>query len=400
MKKIAFIVRDLAGGGVERTLFNLMSAIDKTKYAVTLLVFSNTGKMVSEIPNGVKVVDLSLMHYRFGRVMFESKRDFLRLMKKGKIISAVDLAIFDRKSNQIAAKQGGEAMYHYYAKKIPALRETFDLAVDFYGYGDYTGAYVIDKITAKKKATWIHDENQSWTKAMVGYYPKFDKIFACSKRCADNFCRTFPQLTEKVEVLYNLIPVDMIRQMAKNDIPRLSERTNLLTVGRLSKQKGYDIAIEAAKLMKRKNVSFTWYFVGSGVEEAALKQMVRQYGLEDQIVFCGFDLNPYRYMTACDLYVQPSRHEGYCTTITEAFVLGKAIVAADVSGVREQIIHKQTGWILEEITPECIAETLEMLINDSDKRKDIQRTVAEKSVDFDSELEKLYALVSGEKEDE
>lgn len=393
MKKIAFIVRDLAGGGVERTLFNLMDAIDKTKYELTLLVFSNTGKMVSQIPDKVRVIDLSETHYLFDRVLFDSKEGVKSLLKKGQLFKAIDLAIFDRKSNYLADKRGAGAMYQYYAQKLPDLEEQYDLAVDFYGYGDYTGAYIIDKVKAEKKVTWIHDENQPWTKAMAEYYPKFDRIFACSKRCAENFQNTFPELKDKIGVLYNLIPVESILEMSKKDVPQLSDKTNLATVGRLSKQKGYDIAIEAAKLMKQAGFPFTWYFVGTGVEEENLKQLVQEYELEKDVIFCGFDLNPYRYMAACDLYVQPSRHEGYCTTITEAFVLGKVIVAADVSGVREQLIHGETGWILEETTPECLSNELQRI--DQVIRNNIEVNVRSRKIDFSLEVRKLLKIIGG-----
>lgn len=393
MKKIAFIVRDLAGGGVERTLFNLLDAIDKTKYEVTLLVFSNTGKMISEIPSKVRVVDLSEEHYLFSRVLFDSKEGVRKLLKRGKFFKAIDLVIFDRKSNYLAAKKGIEMMYHYYSKKLPDLDEYFDLAVDFYGYGDYTGAYIVDKVKADKKVTWIHDENQPWIKALKSYYPQFNYIFACSKRCAENFQNSFPQLKDKTRVLYNLIPVDTIIELSKKNVPELSTKTNLLTVGRLSKQKGYDIAIEAAKILKQEEVPFTWYFVGAGVEETNLKKMVRDYNLEEQVIFCGFDLNPYCYMAACDIYVQPSRHEGYCTTITEAFVLGKPIIATDVSGVREQLIHGKTGIILEAMTALCLAKQLKIAIENKQLIENIIYNVNNNRVDFDSEVNKLLTII-------
>jgi glycosyltransferase involved in cell wall biosynthesis len=99
-------------------------------------------------------------------------------------------------------------------------------------------------------------------------------------------------------------------------------------------------------------------------------------------------------MKRCDVYVQPSRHEGYCTTITEAFVLGKVIVASDVSGVREQLIDGETGIILQETTPECLAQNLCGIISDKALYENISRNVIKKKRDFSTEMNKLLRLCS------
>jgi len=393
MKKIAFIIRNLAGGGVERTLFNLIEAIDKTKFEIYLLVFENTGKMKSEIPKCVNVIDLSLTNYLFARVNFKSKEKFYDLIKSGHFMQALNLYIFDRKSNAVANKRGAVGMYELYKKYIPEYPDSFDLAVDFYGYGDYTGVYVIDKINANKKVTWIHDEKQQWIKGMKSYYPRFDAIFACSQQCVNNFVNVFPELKDRVDVFYNLIPVDKIKQMAKLDSPIFSNKTNLVTVGRLSRQKGYDIAIKAAQIIKSQDIKFTWYFVGAGLEEDSLRELAKECQVENEIVFCGFDLNPYRYMRNCDIYVQPSRHEGYCTTITEAFILGKVIVASDVSGVREQIEDGITGVILPDLNSDCLANTLCNLIKNKKYCDSISANVSLRNIDFNAELEKIYKII-------
>jgi glycosyltransferase involved in cell wall biosynthesis len=115
-------------------------------------------------------------------------------------------------------------------------------------------------------------------------------------------------------------------------------------------------------------------------------------GIEHEVILLGFCINPYPYIKHCDIYVQPSRHEGYCTTITEARILKKPIVATRVSGVSEQIKDMITGRIAE-ISVESIAGTLSELISAPKLIKEYENALMNESVNFNSELEKLYQLL-------
>ena len=113
----------------------------------------------------------------------------------------------------------------------------------------------------------------------------------------------------------------------------------ILTVGRISEEKGQQVAIAALKLLLDRGYVLKWYFVGDGDNRDCCEQLAEEYGIRDNVVFLGVQTNPYGYMKDCDVYVQPSRHEGYCTTVNEAKFLCKPIVCTDVSGSDEMIAN-------------------------------------------------------------
>ena len=110
----------------------------------------------------------------------------------------------------------------------------------------------------------------------------------------------------------------------------------ILTIGRLSREKGFDLAIKTAKLLSEDGLKFRWFFIGDGPEFYKLLKLIKKYKLDNYIVMLGYKSNPYKYIKNCSIYVQPSRYEGFSTTVMEAIVLSKKIVITNVSGAQEQ----------------------------------------------------------------
>ena len=83
---------------------------------------------------------------------------------------------------------------------------------------------------------------------------------------------------------------------------RLENRIKLVTIGRMTEQKGFDIAIEAAARLKAWGINFVWFFIGEGKNKEVYQELVREKQLENNIIFLGFKQNPYIYMKNCDIY--------------------------------------------------------------------------------------------------
>lgn len=164
-----------------------------------------------------------------------------------------------------------------------------------------------------------------------------------------------------------------------------------IVVGRLTEQKGYDIAIKAASILKKRKINFVWYAIGGGRDEEKLKKLVATYNLEEQFVFLGRKDNPYPYMKNCDLYVQPSRHEGYGLTIVEARVLGLPIVVSNIRPLAEQIQDGVNGYVAE-LSAEAIADKIEYLYNNPSQMKKAIEHLKEHPIDFSAELQKLETI--------
>lgn len=143
----------------------------------------------------------------------------------------------------------------------------------------------------------------------------------------------------------------------------------LLTIGRFTSQKGFDLAIEASRLLKNENINFKWFFIGSGEQEKEYRALISKLDVEDRIIILGRKDNPYPYLKACDIYVHPSRHEAYAMVLLEAKVLKKAIICSRFAGAEEQIVNGKTGIIVSIGNVVELAESIKTLLGDSQTRE-------------------------------
>ena len=167
---------------------------------------------------------------------------------------------------------------------------------------------------------------------------------------------------------------------------------NLVTVGRLTIQKGYDIAIDAARILKEKNLIFKWYFIGEGPERIKLEKMIEEYYLQDNVILKGMQINPYKYINDADIYVQTSRFEGYCITLAEARMLDKPIVTTDFDVVHDQIKHEENGLIVE-MNPESIVDAIIKLVEDRNLTTYIISNLKKEKKGNVEEIKKFYKII-------
>ena len=194
-------------------------------------------------------------------------------------------------------------------------------------------------------------------------YKNYQKIFIVSETAKDIFDNLFPQFKNKTEVFYNIVPPEqVIRLAARGDsFTDNFDGKRILTVGRISEEKGQRVAIEALKLILDQGVDARWYFVGDGKDKEYCKKLAENLNISDRIVFLGTQTNPYGFMRDCDIYMQPSRHEGFCITLAEALCFNNPIVATDFTGAKEQLEHRANG-IVTGMSAEDIAKGLRKAI--------------------------------------
>lgn len=171
------------------------------------------------------------------------------------------------------------------------------------------------------------------------------------------------------------------------------EGKRLLTVGRLTYQKAYDIAIDAMKLLKDRGCKARWYVLGEGDQRKALEKKIAALQLKEDFVLLGAVENPYPYYAQTDIYVHATRFEGKSIAIQEAQTLGCAVIASDCNGNREQIENGEDG-ILCPLTPEGIAESIEFLLQNEEIRKKLGKAAERKNMAQEQELQKLLALLT------
>ena len=273
--------------------------------------------------------------------------------------------------------------------------DTFDLAVAYLeGASAY---YVADHVKARKKAAFIHIDyaGAGYTRAMdQGCWERFDRIFGVSDEVKEHFLRVYPEYEEKTGVFHNIVDQEAIRRRAgeAGGFQDDYDGMRLLTVGRLTRQKAYDIAIDAMKILKDRGYRARWYVLGEGDQRRALEKKIHALGLDEDFLLSGAADNPFPYYRQTDLYVHATRFEGKSIAIQEAQTLGCAVIASDCNGNREQIRNGQDG-ILCGLSPQAIADSIGSLLEDEEKRKRIGQEAAEKSTTQGQELQMLLELL-------
>ena len=271
--------------------------------------------------------------------------------------------------------------------EIPSLNEEYDYAVCYHMHSPIMLRYVAGKVKAKNKIAWIHNDF-STTGYAIQKYDKwlqfYDKFIGVSNKVSAEFAEKCPAYAIKTQTVHNIVDEEEIERKA-SDMSQVEssfindKRFKIVTVGRFVEQKGFDIAIDACRILKEKGADIAWYAIGYGKEEHAMQNAVIENTLQDNFVILGRRSNPYPYMKTADIYVQPSRHEGYPITLCEAKALNKLIVCTNFAGAEEQIINGENGIIVSGINAKDVAEAILGLYNDAIYRKRLQDNVQAQS---------------------
>lgn len=371
MKKVLMMAKSLGGGGAEVAMIELINKMPQEEYDITLVLLDNDCEYFHRLKRKIKIEQIKFKSKISEKLlsMYSFPAKVLKKLAFNKIVPYYNF-LFDSVEN--------------------IFNEEYDLALDFYGYGYFLTGFMAEKIKAKKKATWLHDEDLKWWfESVKRYVSKFDRIFAVSEAVKESFCSNYPSYSSKAEVFYNVIDIDNI--INKSNVlseERLSGDFIILTVGRLHKQKGYDIAIQTAHILKQWGVKFKWYVIGTGKEENNLKKQIKTWGVDDCFILMGRRDNPYVYMKQVDLYVQPSRHEGYVITLVEARALCLPIITSDIPSAHEQIVDGVNGYIVS-LNANDFASKIKDLYDNRELLEQPVLYLKEHKLDFSKELDKL-----------
>lgn len=394
MKKLLFVINTLGYGGAERALLNLLGALNPKEYRISLFVLTGQGELIHELPSYVKVLNKD---YKDCSVLTKEGRKYLlnRVLRAG-----ICKGVFVKRAGYILRNlctmkrekriQADKLCWRILAEGAPILTREYDLAVAYLEGG--ATYYVADRVKAKKKAAFVHIDyvQAGYKKEMdLDCYQKMDHIFAVSNEVKEHFLEAYPQYVHKISVFHNMLDQKRICRMAKegNGFNDNFQGVRILTVGRLTKQKRYDVAIDAmADLKKRSKVAVRWYVLGEGELREQLEQQIHRLDLENEFQILGVKANPFPYYRECDLYVHATGYEGKSIAIQEAQTLGKPILATDCSGNREQIEQDVDGRMCP-LDPKRISEEILWMIEHPKRCKEYgqraRRRVLYSTVGFD-----------------
>lgn len=371
-------------GGVSKSMTSLLNVIDTDKYDISLLLISPTGELMPLIPKSIKIISnpiLSALTSRFD--------GFTKLIRLGKPILAL-MHIIRLLLSRINRSYAGRLL----AWLMPPIKGEYDMIVDY--NGQHQLYYMVNKLHGKKKVTFFHSDYSKWPyyyNADKKYFPKVDAIFTISDTCVESLKKYFPNCSDKIFKMENISSPQLINKLAQEqiDLPPF-EGITLATIGHICYNKGIDLAINSAQILKKNGIKFRWLFIGKVLEQKYLEE-INKLGLDDIMIFEGTKVNPYPYIHHADIIVHPSRFEGRSIALDEVKILCKPVVVTKFSTVNDQFKNGYNASICE-MNGEAIANSIIELCNCPNLMKQYSSNFKKQIVDNSSEINKLYCILN------
>ena len=398
MKKVLFVINTLGGAGAEKALLELLKRFPKEQYEISLYVLLDQGELILQVPSHVKVLnreysDASVLSREGKKVL--NKKIWKRLWIHGAVFRNFPFLI----RNTVAMIKKGKIspdklLWRVMSDSGQVIREHYDMAIAYLEGG--ATYYVHDHVNADRKFTFLHVDYgfAGYTRELdKNCYPDFERIFTVSDEVKKSFVKAYPECSKDTYVFHNLIDQKEIRRKA--ELPGGFEDSydgkRILTVGRLTAQKSYEISIDAMKILKDHGIKARWYVLGEGELRGKLQSQIDRLGLQKDFLLLGAKSNPYPYYKQCDLYVHATRFEGKSIAIQEAQTLGCTILVSDSSGNREQVIQDEDGMMCK-LTPEDVSRNIEALLGDPQKCEKLGQKASVKLSSEQKDVLKLFQI--------
>lgn len=375
-------------GGIERSLLGLLDAIDYESYEVDLFLYGHHGSLFSLINKNVNL----LPEYKELAYLRES---MVTKLKQGCYYSAM-LRLRDEIFRFIKPVNFDQTWAEVLEKCVPKIDKHYDIALGFFLPFDFLNK----KVQADVKLGWIHTDYNSESadySNLLKNYMQVDKIVAVSNECERSFNSIFPELGNKVTVIENILSQKFVLKKAQEPITDDFFKSDqdekiLLSIGRFTTAKNFDNIPEICALLLKMGCKVRWYLIGFGGDEQLIRQKIAQFKMEKYVIILGKKENPYPYIAACDLYVQPSRYEGKSVTVREAQILCKPVVITAYNTSASQLENGIDGVIVPMDNEKC-AEGIMKVLNDKALQKKLKDNMRKRDYSNKDEIEKIYAMV-------
>jgi len=332
--RFAFFLPGLYEGGAERITLNLISGISARGYLVDLVLARAEGPYMEQIPDGVRLIDL-----KAPRVM-------------GSLPALIRYLRYERPSVMVSAMFAN--LIALWARRLSGVPLRLFLTEH------NTLASVIKN---KTDIRWkVYPKMARW------FYPWADAIIAVSTAVKNDLIQTAHISSDLIRVIYNPIVTPELKEKSKGSLEhpwfKEGEPPVLLSVGRLTDQKAFDVLIRAFSIVRKEHPAHL-IILGEGENRDPLQTLIGQLGLEQDVELMGFVQNPYPFMAQASLFVLSSRWEGLPTVLVEALYLGTPIIATDCPGGSRDILRGgKFGRLVPVDEPVILAETIAGSLND------------------------------------
>lgn len=397
-KKILIVSHAMELGGVERSLLGLLGAIDPEKYQVDLFLLRHEGELLGQIPPYINLLPAIPAYTVLARPMVQTLREGHILLTAARAWGKWKAGRYVRRHGLGENGVGLDYSHKYTCPLLPKIQPDtiYDLAISF-----LTPHYfVARKVQAKQKIAWIHTD---YAKVQVdipsetAMWSAYDKIMSISQDVSRSFLQVFPSLESRLVLTENILPEALIRSQADafsvdSEMPEGGFQ-HLLSIGRYCAAKNFDNIPAICSELLARGCPVKWYIIGFGGNENLIRQRIQEAHMENHVILLGKKENPYPYIKACDLYVQPSRYEGKCVAVREAQMLGKPVVITAYPTSSSQLTDGVDGVIVPMDNAGC-AEGIARLLEAPAKMKQLSAACAQRDYTNSGEVEKLYVLIA------
>lgn len=394
-KKIFIFSHAMEIGGAERALLGLLNSIDYSKYEVDLFLLKHSGELMPLISKQVNLLPEISQYSAIMKPMVLALKEGQIKVVLGRLCGKLKAKLYDIKHTLNRSAVAIEYSHKHTVKYLPKINnEHYDIAISF-----LTPHYIVsEKVNADKKFAWIHTDYSTIeldVKSELAMWSKFDNIVSISDDVTRAFLSTFPSLENKIVKIENILSKDFIEEQAdlfnvENEMT--GDSVKLLSIGRFCEAKNFDNVPEIVSIIKSKGIDFRWYIIGYGADENLIKSKIAQYNMEDTVIILGKRENPYPYIKACDIYVQPSRYEGKCVAVREAQILNKPVIITNYASSKSQLQDGFDGVIVPMDNQGC-ADGIVKVIDDKDLQNQLIENTKKTDYTNSKEIEKLYKLI-------
>lgn len=393
MKRILIIHSNMEIGGAESSLLGLLQSLDYSSCEVDLMLLEQTGELMQLLPSQVKLVHPPK---QYESLVLPIKKALVNYHSIG-IIGA-------RLLGKLRGRTADDRTYstkqyaHWYALSfLPKIQKKYDIAISF----NDPHFIVSRKVDADVKLGWLHTDFSRIhpdVELDARMWGELNGIVHISYTCKEKFDERYPQYTDKSIVVENILSKQFIelRSQETSEMSEMNQNgtTKILSVGRFCEAKNFDSVPEICKLIRERGLNVTWYLIGYGGDEALIRQKIHEHGMEDRVIVLGKKSNPYPYIKACDVYVQPSRYEGKCVAVREAQMLGKPVIITNYATAASQLEDGVDGVIVPMDNKSC-AQGIADVLCDPKLMEKLTETCKQRDYSNSQEVEKLYQLMKG-----
>ena len=380
----------LESGGIEKAAVSLLRALPQEEFDVHLILTQKKGVFLKLIPDWVRVSELAKSEKYKKRVKFGDKKWLIYSIIHFDFISAIQTlwnAIYSKFSTQ---DRSNICRIKQLSREIKYSEEEYDFVL---AYSNNEQLYqAVTYYRTPHVVTWLHrfiDLSHEYTPDYAFLYQKCHRIFGVSQKVVDDFVNCLPQFMDRTSLHYNLIDqklgIDLARQAV---VEHPAHKWWLLTVARIDEIKGIDIIPDIALKLKNSGIDFVWTIVGKGHLTSYIQKKIKDYSIEENLILEGEKENPYPYYSGCDIYVQPSRAEGYCISLAEARMFYKPVVVTDFSGAREQLADGEYGKIVP-FGVETLTEGIIQVIENPEQRAHYHECLSKQKIDTTDTIDVL-----------